>query len=356
MNVSSQAASGSIPHTTGEFPTDAPQLRGSGLHRFVITNLVIHVEQSHGGVSRFEVNTQGLSARQLVYLQRAFVYQGTRCQVILPTIDREQVMVIGNVTDCQCVEGGRHMVTLTFLRPIDPRHFIPGLGDQNTSPNLQGSLVVISEEEAVQRLIAHHLGDTALDLAFFKTVRLARSRLRAVPPEVVFIELRESTAQANLAALALTGYRGPVLSLSTAQIPASMWTAGKLLHLKPPFQPEPLLELLGTLIKPDTPAADADAAPICSTLADDPKMQSLIQWYVQRTAAIVVGLQKALAGQNWELLKDSATVLIETAESYGYSTLGDLARHLLRDVERGQNFDQIKPGVTAIDNFARRMR
>jgi HPt (histidine-containing phosphotransfer) domain-containing protein len=83
-------------------------------------------------------------------------------------------------------------------------------------------------------------------------------------------------------------------------------------------------------------------APLRSSFADDPEMRDLLVFFVDDLSRRVEAIRRALLDQDRAQLHTLAHQLSGSAGGYGYTSIGDVARLLEKQVRSGQLSDEME--------------
>jgi HPt (histidine-containing phosphotransfer) domain-containing protein len=95
----------------------------------------------------------------------------------------------------------------------------------------------------------------------------------------------------------------------------------------------------GRVISTDTTKVKA---PLRSSFADDPEMRDLLVFFVDDLNRRVEAIRRALLDQDRAQLHTLAHQLSGSAGGYGYTSIGDVARLLEKQVRSGQLSDEME--------------
>jgi HPt (histidine-containing phosphotransfer) domain-containing protein len=95
----------------------------------------------------------------------------------------------------------------------------------------------------------------------------------------------------------------------------------------------------GRVISTDTTKVKA---PLRSSFADDPEMRDLLVFFVDDLSRRVEAIRRALLDQDRAQLHTLAHQLSGSAGGYGYTSIGDVARLLEKQVRSGQLSDEME--------------
>jgi HPt (histidine-containing phosphotransfer) domain-containing protein len=108
----------------------------------------------------------------------------------------------------------------------------------------------------------------------------------------------------------------------------------------------------GRVISTDTTKVKA---PLRSSFADDPEMRDLLVFFVDDLGRRVEAIRRALLDQDRAQLHTLAHQLSGSAGGYGYTSIGDVARLLEKQVQYGQTSPASLPRLHPTDQLSDEM-
>jgi len=119
----------------------------------------------------FIIAPRNLSAGGVAALHGGYIHVGTKCTVSMKRLDRSAQSMRGRIVRCSHMQGNLHDLGIQFDQHIDPEQFVDFGG--NTAFNvehvdldkLQGSVLVIEDSLADQRLISHYFSASSLEIS-----------------------------------------------------------------------------------------------------------------------------------------------------------------------------------------------
>ncbi len=294
----------------------------------------VEVEHPSGGTAQRLCEVTALSGAHLVLLTRGYLHEGTLCSMRLVTADGvEQVLLTGRSGSCRLAGGGRHEVAVKLDQRIDPRDFLPDSRHAEVedepigTPELMGDVLLLDDQEAVCRIVDHHLRKTQIHLHTAHDVGRALDVVKRQRLDLVIcdLELGDQSGFDALASLREAGYRGPVIATTGLQGSPSS-PPGVVAVLRKPFAPE---ELRATMLKAMSQTNPMDGtAPICSLLRSDGEAEPLVDWYVSQIGQLLRMLDQAVEHNDKKAAIRVSTVLHETGSLFGYPTVSEAAQKL----------------------------
>lgn len=142
----------------------------------------IPVRLIHPGGSQVDMRMacRNLSTSGASFLHSAFVYNGTRCTVLLPHPDRGDIALDGEVVRCQHRAGVIHEIGIRFDEEIDLRSFVNPdplsqlfATERVDSANLEGTLLYVEPNDQDASILKHFLKNTRVKVLIAHTAREA---------------------------------------------------------------------------------------------------------------------------------------------------------------------------------------
>lgn len=99
--------------------------RRSTRHPFRGGMLPFVIMQPGGSVGAYLVLTRNLSAGGLALIHGGYLHPGTKCRMMLATIQGVNVVLGGRVRRCRHIRGSLHEIGVEFSAPIVPEQFVP---------------------------------------------------------------------------------------------------------------------------------------------------------------------------------------------------------------------------------------
>lgn len=311
------------------------------------------------------VVVRNLSSGGAAFLLGSFVYTGTRCTLLLRGSGGKGRAVSGRVARCQHIRGHLHDIGVKFDEAVSPKEFID-FGDQNAFSiesvdvaSLKGTLLVVEDNRADQRLIAHHFKGSGLELQFAQDGASGLQCLGDVP-DVVFTDyqLPDMTGIDLINKAREAGYGGPILLISAEQSPhlrVAALKAGACEVLSKPFTPSLLHQAAAEyLIVKCT--ASAMPAKLVSTAAEADASGEMVLDYVadlQNSADKLDELFKK------DLMSEARTLILQikgNAATYGFKALSQAASDATKNLDATMSLQESAQEVHKVIAACRRVR
>jgi CheY-like chemotaxis protein len=326
-----------------ESTPDVEQLRNATRWHFREACVHVVVEHPSGGFSRIEVLAKDLSETGMAVLHGGFLYPGSECQVVLRRHDGAEETLIAQVVRCRHITGRIHEVGLRFRTTVNPTAFVKldssdmALQAADVSPaDLRGRVLYLDDSEVDQRLVAHHLAESAIRLTAVANCDAANAAMTAQVMDIVMcdVNLGGEDGVAAIRGMRQGGFAGPIVLVTaeTGQAPiSSALEAGATHQLAKPFTKEQLLDLMTSLHQEIGMILPEEAT--YSRLERDPGMLELIASFIEAAKKLARRLESAIAGRDFAAARDICLTLRGSAESYGFLHLSECAAKAVGELD-----------------------
>jgi len=333
-------------------------------------HLEFRLEHPGGGTNQQDVNAQSLSTHDIVVVHKGFVHTGSSCTIVLPTLDgNEKVMLAGQVTACQHLEGMHHEVHVHFDGGIDPRYFVK-LSDEPQAQafegfdlmDLAGQVLLVEDQEAVCRLMAYELRLTRVGLVTAPNLEQARLEIerRSLDLIICSLDLPQDAGQQAVEAIRSAGFEGPVIGLTgdpeaeQAERTEAEQATGISTVIAKPYDRDQLLMILAKWLGGIDPEGDNQL--IFSRLKDDRSMIELLGWYLQQVRSVIDELRKGIKRGDVDEVTKCCRFLYETAQGYGYEPVLDAARQARGTLRQSGSIPASLSELKHLESICQRMR
>ncbi|MCA9293846.1 MAG: response regulator [Phycisphaerales bacterium] len=272
---------------------------------------------------------RNLSATGVGFLCGGFLHPGIRCVVALRDLQGKAHGVPGSITRCGHVKGHLHDIGVRFDDAIKPHEFIQMKSDdvfniENVSPDeLEGRLLVIEDSRADQRLLAHHLKGSKLELDF---VGDGEGGLQSLgdQPDLVLIDyhLPDMTGADWVVKARENGLTRPVILVTadkSAAVHASARTAGCDAVITKPFTRQGLMQAIAEFL-----VGERSSRPQISN-ASLGLNRDLLQQYVNDLHKYADDIANSIEKQDIEVLRSLLLEIRGTAAGHGFASVSELA-------------------------------
>jgi|GEM_PF-3664363 len=205
---------------------------------------------------------------------------------------------------------------------------------------LDGRVLVAEDGLDNQQLIQFYLQDVGLHVDLAGNGRIACDMVAAAaddnrPYDVILLDMQmpELDGYAAAAKLRTAGVNTPIIAITAHAMTGDREkciNAGCTDYITKPLNFPALIRLIKPHVR-EAADSDADASrhnALVSTLADNPKMQTLITNFVSRLGQRMADIQHAVEARDFDKLRILTHQLKGASAGYGYPAISDAARHL----------------------------
>lgn len=319
-----------------------------------------------GGVeTRCLVTARNLSVGGLGFLHGGFLYDGTRCQLHVPTIYGDRRTLTGAVRSCRHISGNIHEVGVQFDEPIDPYEFLEA-GDAPagrhaesvTAPSLAGVVLAVQNFPPDAKLLEHHLASTKIKLTTAREYDEARTDVSAGRIDLIIVDDHALGANGGadiMQAIKMDDFNGPVIALTSDG--STAWLSSVRQHgfadvLIKPYDVGKLYACLARRL-PD--GEGNGAGKIFSELATSPGAIDLLKSFLAEVETAVEEVQGSLAKGDRQTMRSLCLGLKGSGRGYGYPRLSDAARDVVQAIDSDQPENDVELAIKRLDLVFQRL-
>ena len=319
-----------------------------------------------GSPRHFIIAPRNLSAGGVAALHGGYIHVGTKCTVSMKRLDRTAKSVRGRIVRCSHMQGNLHDLGIQFDQHIDPEQFVDFGGttafnvEHVDIEKLQGSVLVIEDSLADQRLISHYFSGSALEIQFAKDAETALSML-SESPDLIFVDysLPGMNGLDFVVASKARGYSGPLIVLTGDTSPdlrerALGIGAAELLHK--PCSKDLLHQAAAEYLIAGASQQNRGHGPLIASAKEVGLTLELLQMYVDDLKNFSAGIQKCIAEADLETLRTLAVQIRSSAKGHGYGSVGQAATDLLRTLDATGCVEESANAARRLDEFCRRAK
>lgn len=294
---------------------------------------------------------RNLSTGGIAVLMGAFVYAGTRCTVTLRRLDGKGQPINGVVVRCQHLKGHLHDIGVKFDAPISARDFID-FGDQHSfsvesvdPSKLKGSVLIIEDSRADQRLYAHHFKGSGLELQFAQDGETGLQSLSDLP-DLLFTDyqLPDMTGIDVITRARAKGYAGPIVLITAEVNPllrSAALKAGASEMLAKPFTAALLLQAAAEyLMSVDGEGPKASAAKMVSNADEKAASREMVEDYVSDLQSAADQIGAAIERDAFHDVRALVLQVKGSAATYGFEALTRIASDTARTLDACQSVQE----------------
>lgn len=296
--------------------------------------------QPGNSASVCSVIPRDISRSGIGFLHGSFVYTGTICDLTLPTVDGERVLVRGKVVRCAHVRGSAHDVGVAFDQLIDLRNYVRDLPDheitvsQAQPPTFSGKALYVDDsvdDRELARFLLSRLG-VEVDVASDASGALGLASQKKFDIALINVDMENRTGHRIAELLSDSFCTGPFIACTadeSPQVRVEAMANGFVAVLTKPYELDTMIEVLTHYLSGKSKEAAAPE-PIYSSKWSDEPMRPLILDFLRRLQEKIQRFEQLLAAKDIPALGKLCCELKASAGGYGYDQIGALAR----DIER----------------------
>jgi CheY-like chemotaxis protein len=333
--------------------------RGERRWSYARSGINVSIEHPGGGTTRIASHSRCIWGGGIAVLVAAFSYPKSLCTVTLISKDGDLMSCNGVVSACRHVDGALHELEIKFSKRIDPQLFFEtpdgsskNAGEPLNLAMLRGKVLYLDDSELDQRLMAHHLRGSKIDLKFARTPSEALDLLRQGTIDIFFCDFHLGNGVAGtdvVRSARSAGFAGPIVTLtaeSSGEKLSSVKAAGSDHVLNKPYQKDGLIELMAKLHQ-QVGAASSDEL-IYSSLEDQQEMAELLGGFIASAKDFPDRLQSAITAQDLDSARQLCLGIKGSSIGYGFAALGTAAEEALRTLDGTMSVDESKPKLRAL--------
>lgn len=304
--------------------------------RMVVTLVDVNHSKIHLMASPRNISRTGAS-----FLNGSFLHPGTKVFITMRGVTGAGMNLAATVMRCQHIKGRIHEVGVQFNQPINPRDFFIELGDEYIFnceavdlSKLSGTVLIIDDSVASQRLIQHHFRGAPLKMICANSADEGLAAM-ARDPDVVFVDYNLPGLNGiDLIFKARDqGYSQPMILITAEndkELRMAAIGAGASEMLTKPTPPELLHRAVAEFIGMEQEVA----RPVSTTgHAPEPIDRSDVTEYTEELHRIAEKLTLATDKADATELRGLLMEVSSTAEAYGFQPIADGARESVRLLE-----------------------
>lgn len=334
--------------------------------RLPYRNPRIHLTIDHpgGGQSPFLVAGRNLTQRGLAFLHGNYLHTGTPGRVELPQTIGGTASVRCTVIWCRHVRNHLHECAVRFDRPIDLWKHIEGaeaaadLATRIDPNDLQGTILILSDEELMRDIIVQMLAETKLQIHAFTSIDDALASARTDPPDLVLYDANDDMKDH---ASVIKRFRdAPIfcpLVMATGE-PSQQRVqpardAGAKGVLRKPFQHAQLLAVLMEWLNISRESADEGGGEN-ELAAQSEQFKALVDRYWEHLGTLMEQISTGIADDDFVRVRSCCLRLFESAGIFGIPALSRCAQKALTQLDSSYSIEESSVQLQRLLLFARR--
>lgn len=334
--------------------------------RLPYRNPRVHLTIDHpgGGQSPFIVAGRNLTQRGLAFLHGNYLHTGTPGRVELPQTIGGTASIRCTVIWCRHVRNHIHECAVRFDRPIDLWKYIEGaeaaadLATRIDPTELEGTILILSDEELMRDMIVQMLAETKLQIHAFTDIDEAIASARTDPPDLVLYDANDDTK--DHASIIRRFREAPIfcpLVMATGE-PSQQRVqpardAGAKGVLRKPFQQSQLLAVLMEWLNISRENADEGAGEN-EVAAQSEQFKSLVDRYWAHLEKLTEEISSGIAEDDFVRVRSCCLRMFETAGIFGVPALSRCAQKALTQLDSSYSIEESSIQLQRLLLFARR--
>lgn len=333
------------------------KLRGTG---------VVLTLQGHAGTqTHFLVAPRNLSSSGIGVVHGGFVHIGSRCVVSLRTKAGQTRSVEGRIVKCRLMRASLHDVGIAFTEPINPLDFVDPSGEGKfnvekvDAASLTGRVLVIDEDRAMQKLMAHYLRTTKLEATYASDAEAGLQCL-VDEPEVVFVDLHLAGKDGIdfIKEARSKHFMAPIILLTADTNPsirARALEAGGTEVLHKPFEQELVLQAIAEHVAA-APGPAGVGGLIRSSLDAAPASSELVINYIDELHRNAEALANHIEQSDLAAIRRVIMKIRGTASGHGFEPITNIAADAMTSLDATRSIEKSMPQLQSLMGACHRVR
>ena len=319
-----------------------------------------------GNTRHFIVASRNLSAGGLTAIHGGYIHIGTRCMISMKRLDRTVQSIAGRIVRCSHMQGNLHDLAIQFDKQIDPKQFVDFGGktafnvEHVDLSKLQGSILVIEDSLADQRLLTHYFSKSDLEISFARNAETGLSML-SERPDLIFVDyhLQGMNGLDFVAAAKSSGFAGPMIVLTgdtSVELRKKALSIGAAELLHKPCPKEVLHQAAAEYLIAGSGQLSRGHGPLLASAEEVGLTLELLNMYVDDLRRYSGDIQKCIAESDLQALRVIAMHIRSTAKGHGYNPVGQAATELLRSLDATGSVEESASVARRLDEYCRRAK
>jgi len=329
------------------------------------TRIIVDFQGKHSSGGRYEAFARNISPKGISFVHGVYVYPDTPCSITIHTRTGEQQCISAYVRRCRHVTGMLHEVGAEFESEIEIEEFV----DQRTASSLNaelnaditeatGTVLIIEDCDADQRLIQHHLSKSKLEFVSAKTGAEAIELIDAYPTLVICdLNLPDTNGLDLIKLLRKKGYAGPVIMETGEEMPELKLKADHAGAFDLIIKPCTSLDLRSMVARALAEAGNSPLrgnSAIYSTADPEEMPFGLVQEFVDDLVEIAKKIESSLKPPDTTKMREQALSVKSSALGYGFAPLMHAARNLIKSIDESAEGSKIMDDARVLLSTCRR--
>jgi len=302
---------------------------------------IVSVLDKANNRTNFVVQPRDLSASGIGVLHGAFIHPGTRCLVGLRRLDGTVATIPGKIVRCRHIRNRLHELGVQFDERVSPADFIAFDNEQVFQvervelAKLSGTLLVVSDSQTDQQLLAHYFKSSGLDLIFAQDDGAAIGMIDEAP-SLIFIDAQVAQGKGIelVQQLRDRGAAQPIIVL-TAEIDAAI--RERALHagadeiLVKPCPPELFHQAAAEYLESSSERDAVSALHFVVSSAKQIGLElELVESFAKQLRDVAKSLEDAIEPEDKPAIRAAALRVKGSAANFGFAPIGRAADDVLR--------------------------
>jgi len=297
-----------------------------------ITACILHLPQRDvSDIPAYVVPTRDISNTGITFLHGAFIYPGSKGILQLISSKGQWKNVVIQIVHSTYVAHGLHNTGARFQAPIEAREFCRGCSTTR--------ILIVEDNPLIAAMTEQHLTSLDAEITIARTGEEALEAIKTQVFDAILMDMQlpgidgfETTKR--LRQQEFVGTIVAATGMTADGVREQCLAAGCNSYLPKPIGREQLSALLASL----------QAAPLLSTLRNDPIMRPLIRDFIAELPQRVHEIEQAYAADDMAKLQQICRGLKSDAGGYGFGRITDAASDVETNIINGADKDIIKRG------------
>lgn len=333
------------------------KLRGSGV--------VLTLAGQAGTQTHYLVAPRNLSSSGIGVVHGGFVHIGSRCVVSLRTKTGRTRSLEGKIVKCRLMRASLHDVGIAFTEPINPLEFVDPSGEGKfnvekvDAASLTGRVLVIDDDRAMQKLMAHYFRTTKLEATYASDAEAGLQCL-VDEPDIVFVDLhltgrdgiefiKEARAKHFIA---------PIILLTADTFPtirARVLEAGGTEVLHKPIEQELVLQAIAEHVATTSGPANVGGL-IRSSLELAPASSELVIGYIDELRRNAETMANHIEQNDLDAIRRVIMNIRGTASGHGFEPITNIAADAMKSLDATMSIEGSMPQLQSLMGACHRVR
>ncbi|MEQ9616974.1 MAG: response regulator [Phycisphaerales bacterium] len=327
--------------------------------------ILVSFQGKHSNADQYEAYARNISPSGISLVHGVYVYPETPCTITIHTRTGEQQCLSGTVTRCRHITGMLHEIGAKFDSEIEIEEFVESAAVVATGPQATGDLskcvgtiLIVDDNLADQRLIQHLLSKSSLEFLLAETAEEALGFLVDFPTVIICdINLPDMSGFELVPKMRNAGYAGPVIMETgeeDSELKEKAMQIGAMDLIVKPCPPTDLRTAVAKALALVDSSPLHGSAPIVSTADMNEMPVELIQDYIEDLSGIADDIEGVIDSIDKKVLRDRAINVKSSALGYGFAPLMHAASTLVKVIDQDADESKVKDAARVLLSTCRR--